>query len=217
MSTASSNQTAEDASGAALRAVMRQVPAPVTVVTGRSAEGQPFGITIGSFTSVSLRPPLISFNVSEEAMSYEWLAEAEHFAVHLLSRRQMPLAVRFADPGRPPKRQFEGVGWRDGPGGVPVLAGALAVLHCRPHARFRAGDSDIVVGRVTAVANAALRTDPKGVPAAKPLLYHQRGYRTVEAKARTASAQDAEERSSAPEKRSARGAPETPAPKSAKS
>jgi flavin reductase (DIM6/NTAB) family NADH-FMN oxidoreductase RutF len=217
-----------DVSGAALRAILRQVPAPVTVVTARSAAGGPFGITIGSFASVSLRPPLVSFNVSEEARTYRLLAEAERFAVHFLHREQAELAARFADPGAAPQQQFAAVEWRaDDETNLPVLADVRAVLRCRLHARHRAGDSDIVVGRVTGADDAALETDPKGVPAADPLLYHQRGYRAL-----PAGVQQTADRSvqveprrggqpvgeaSASEKRSATDAPETPAPKSAKS
>ena len=213
-------ETTENVNGAALRAVLRQVPSPVTVVTARSDEGQPFGITIGSFASVSLRPPLVSFNVSEEARMYRLLAEAEHLAVHVLRREQAALAARFADPGRSPEQQFAGVDWRAGEHRLPVLDDVLAVLYCRLHARHRAGDSDIVVGRVTGAEDAALETDSKGVPAADPLLYHQRGYRALPAGVQQESRQSvqrADEAASESEKRSARSAPETPAPKSAKS
>lgn len=174
MSTA---RNSEATRGGALRAVMRQVPVPVTVVTACSAEGAPYGITIGSFTSVSLQPPLISFNVSEEANAFERLVSAERFAVHMLSRRQAPLAEHFADPDLPLGRQFEGVRWQDGPDGVPVLEGAQAVLHCRAHVHFPAGDSTIVIGRVTGITR-------RGSVTTGPLLYHQRGYRTVEVETR---------------------------------
>ena len=112
-------ETTENVNGAALRAVLRQVPSPVTVVTARSDEGQPFGITIGSFASVSLRPPLVSFNVSKGARTYRLLAKAERLAVHVLRREQAALAARFADPGRSPEQQFAGVDWRAGEHRLP--------------------------------------------------------------------------------------------------
>jgi flavin reductase (DIM6/NTAB) family NADH-FMN oxidoreductase RutF len=203
MNTAPNEPTEEQraAGDAALRAVMREVPSPVTVVTARAgASGErPFGITIGSLASVSLRPPLVSFNVSEEARTYGWIEAAERFAVHVLRAGQAALAERFADPGLPLAEQFAGLAWHSGPEGRPVLDGALAVLHCRLHSRIRAGDSDLVVGRVTGTEGAA--------PAADPLVYYRRGYRTV------ASASSSGELAS----RSASDASETPAPKSAKS
>ena len=216
MSTATEEQNSDHVSGAALRAVMRQVPTPVTVVTARSGEGgQPFGITIGSFASVSLEPPLVSFNVSEGARTYQRMADVERFAVHVLGRDQSPLALRFADPDLSAAEQFEGIAWESDPDGTPVLKDVLAVLHCRLHTRFRAGDSDVIVGRVMRVENAALAADPRGVPSTGPLVYHQQNYRTVKAAARVASDQASD--ASEPEKRSASRAPETPAPKRAKS
>jgi flavin reductase (DIM6/NTAB) family NADH-FMN oxidoreductase RutF len=219
----SPGERAEHVGGGALRAVMRQVPTPVTVVTARAEDGHPFGITIGSFASVSLDPPLVSFNVSEEARTHRWLSAVERFAVHVLSREQASLAARFADPGLPPDAQFEDVAWCEGRPGPPVLDGVLAVLHCRLHARFRAGDSDIVVGCVTGVEDAALAADPRGVPAADPLVYHQRGYRTVKfGAAKLGAASPPEDQSSGAsasdhKNRSARRTSETLAPKSAKS
>lgn len=204
MSTAPEDTGSDDSvGGAALRAVMSEVPSAVTVVTARAGtEERPFGITIGSLASVSLEPPLVSFNVSEEARTYGWMEAAERFAVHVLRREQAGLAERFADPGLPPAEQFAGLSWHPGPEGRPVLDGALAVLHCRLHSRIRAGDSDLVVGRVMGTEGA--------VSAADPLVYYQRGYRTV------ASVLSSEEASEAAN-RSASRASETPAPKSAKS
>ncbi|PSQ99622.1 MAG: flavin reductase [Bacteroidetes bacterium QS_9_68_14] len=203
MNTAPDEPTEEQraAGGAALRAVMREVPSPVTVVTARAgASGnEPFGITIGSLASVSLEPPLVSFNVSKGARTYEWIDAAERFAVHVLRKGQAELAERFADPGLPPAEQFAGLAWHAGPEGRPVLDGTLAVLRCRVHSRIRAGDSDLVVGRVTGTEDPA--------PGSDPLVYHRGGYRTVAPASSPLEATN----------RSASRAPETPAPKSAKS
>ncbi len=102
--------------GQVLRHVMRHVPSPVTVVTAAGA-GERRGITIGSFTSVSLEPPLISLNVAREAQMHPVLAAASHFAVHVLREDQAHLARRFSLPDLTSADQFEGVAFRPGPGG----------------------------------------------------------------------------------------------------
>lgn len=155
--------------GEVLRHVMRQVPSPVTVVTVQGA-GEFRGITIGSFTSTSLRPPLISFNLSRDAQTYEALVTAERFAVHLLSDAQAHLADHFATPDLTGEEQFEAVPYQVDALGTPILIDALAVIHCTRHAIYDAGDHSIVVGRVVRIEHAS-----QGAP----LLYFDRTYRRV--------------------------------------
>lgn len=157
-------------SGADLREVMRRVPTPVTVVTA-AGPSQARGITIGSFTSVSLNPPLVSFNVDKESQMHEVLAATDHFAVHILGEEQSELSTHFAIPDQSGTDQLNAVTYeRAEPHGTPILEAAPAVLHCRPHETFGAGDHTIVVGRVIRVDE---RTE------ASPILYYDRGYRGV--------------------------------------
>ncbi|MEM0961010.1 MAG: flavin reductase family protein [Bacteroidota bacterium] len=156
------------ASGGALRHALRDLPSPVVVVTTETASG-PRGATIGSFTSVSLDPPLISFNVTHKSRLHEALGEGRGWAVHLLSAGQAAVAERFARPdmdGDDQLAPFDHVRG-DGP---PLLRGPLAILLCEPHAQFEAGDHTVFVGRVDGIVEGAGRD---------PLLYYRQSYRGV--------------------------------------
>ncbi len=152
-----------------LRSVMQRVPAPVTVVTA-AGHSEARGATIGSFTSVSLDPPLVSFNVEKDSQMHEVLAEASHFAVHLLADRQSELCQHFAIPDQSGTEQLEAVRHHSTPHETPILDAAPAVLHCRWHEAFETGDHTIVVGRV-------IRLEEH--EEAPPILYYDRDYRSV--------------------------------------
>lgn len=155
--------------GDMLRAVMRRVASPVTVVTVAS-EYERRGATIGSFTSVSLDPPLISFNVQKDSSLHDVLIGAPSFAVHLLSAAQADLANHFALPDLTSAEQFRDVPYQAAPDGSPILSGVFGVLFCEPYAVHDAGDHSLVLGRVLHVTEAE---------AAGPLLYYDRSYRAV--------------------------------------
>ncbi|MEM8556814.1 MAG: flavin reductase family protein [Bacteroidota bacterium] len=155
--------------GDALRRAMRHVASPVTVVTTR-AGGLARGATIGSFTSVSLDPPLVSFNVIHGTGLHGVLTKAEAFCVHLLHAEQGDLATRFAMPDLTSAEQLDGLDVQYNAAGVPVIAGTMGVLHCRLWARHVAGDHDLVLGQVERIE--------EGV-GEEPLLYYARSYRTV--------------------------------------
>ncbi|MEM1094818.1 MAG: flavin reductase family protein [Bacteroidota bacterium] len=155
----------------ALRAVMRSVPSPVTVVTAATPDGEVRGMTIGSFTSVSMAPPLISFNVQRSARMSEILAAATHFSVHVLAADQSAYSNRFASPKMDPEAQFDGIPHTLDANGVPILDDALARLDCVPFAIHPAGDHILLLGEViNAVEPAADRA---------PLLYVNRAYRHI--------------------------------------
>ncbi len=157
------------ASGHMLRAVMQRVASPVTVVTVASG-GERRGATIGSFTSVSLDPPLISFNVQKDSSLHVALLGAEAFAVHLLGEAQADLANHFALPDLTSEEQFRDVPHGTAPDGSPVLPDTFGVLHCAPYAVHDAGDHSLFLGRVLRITEAE---------AAGPLLYYDRSYRAV--------------------------------------
>lgn len=154
----------------ALRGLLRHQAAAVTVVT--TAGDPPAGFTATSFTSVSLRPPLVSFCVGHTASSWPAVARAGHVGVHLLTRRQQDVARIFATSGI--NRFDQHGGWTIGPHDVPILDDVLAWLVCRVTHRITAGDHDIVLAEPVA----AHRGDD-----AEPLLYHRGRYAVLRADA----------------------------------
>lgn len=132
----------------AFRQVMGTFPTGVTVVTVTDAVGTPLGLTVNSFTSVSLEPPLVLVCIARSSATHDRLLEAGRFAVNVLSAGQAEMAVRFA--AEPSEGRFQGLGWESGPGGVPLLDGATAWLSCTLEAVHPGGDHSIFVGRVDA-------------------------------------------------------------------
>jgi len=155
--------------GDAFRSAMRRVPAVVTIVTTSDA-GEMRGITIGSFTSVALDPPLISFNVGQEGRMHGVLLTASHFAVHLISQQQTHLCEHFATPDLTSAEQFSTVRHHLDAYGVPILEDALVVLRCQRHDVFEAGDHSIILGQVIDIDEA---ND------GEPVLYYNRSYRNI--------------------------------------
>ena len=153
--------------GDKLRMMMRRVPSPVTVVTAAGPD-EIRGMTVGSFTSVSLDPPLISFNVALDAQMHDLIVHVEHFAVHLLSDAQVDLSNNFALPDRSGAEQFASISYRRDAHGTPILEETLAVFYCTHYAVHPAGDHSLLVGRVIDIA--------AGVEA-MPLVYFDRSYR----------------------------------------
>jgi 3-hydroxy-9,10-secoandrosta-1,3,5(10)-triene-9,17-dione monooxygenase reductase component len=118
----------------------------VTVVTARAKDGRPFGVTVNSFSSLSLDPPLILWTLAAYAGTYSAFAEARRFAVHVLSEGQESLCRQFARSGID---RFDGdLEPADGIGGVPLLPNVAALFECRSLYRYWGGDHAIFVGRV---------------------------------------------------------------------
>jgi flavin reductase (DIM6/NTAB) family NADH-FMN oxidoreductase RutF len=145
------------------RALLRHQASTVTVVTVPG--DPPAGFTATSFTSVSLRPPLVSFCLSRTASSWPTVDRADHFAVHLLGQAQERLARTFATSGV--DRFATPTEWRLGPYCVPILAGTLGWLLCRVVQRVNAGDHGVVLAE-------PLLAEPGG--GGVPLLYHDGRY-----------------------------------------
>ena len=152
--------------GGQMRGLLRRMASPVTVVTCW-ADGKPRGATIGSFASLSLNPPLISFNVQRQGRFHADITKASRFAVHALAAGQADLADLFAESGDKSPELFAG-GLSNAT--APLLEGTQGVLLCRPYALHRTGDHTLVIGQVTDVLPGA---------DAAPLLYQSRHYRTV--------------------------------------
>ena len=144
------------------RDAMSALPMAVSVVT-TTMDGDPFGATIGSVTSASMRPPLVSFNVRRTSRLRGALQAAPRFAVNVLDGDQTDVSDRFSGPGD----RFEGVSFEWSAAGVPLLGGAVLQIECRRVGVYPAGDHVIVLGAVVQAERAPDRT---------PLLYSGRTY-----------------------------------------
>jgi flavin reductase (DIM6/NTAB) family NADH-FMN oxidoreductase RutF len=140
----------------------------VTVVTSRLGE-RLHGMTVSAFASVSLEPPLVLVCADKSSDTHALIARSGVFAVNVLAAGQEALSNRFASK-RDEERRFEGVAWRGGATGSPLLPGVLASLDCKVESAHEAGDHVIYVGRVEAVASSD----------AEPLVYFGAAYRSLQ-------------------------------------
>ena len=127
---------------------MGRFPTGVAVVSARSGGSSVWGVTVNSFTSVSLEPPLILVCIDRAATSHDRLIAARTFAISVLAEDQADVAKRFAV--EPAETRFDEVAWRRASDGSPVLDGAAAWLECESNGVMPGGDHSIVLGRVMA-------------------------------------------------------------------
>lgn len=149
---------------AVFRETLGHYPTGVAVVTAMGKDGEPDGMVVGTFSSVSLDPPLIAFFPAINSASFARLRSAETFCVNVLASDQEPLCRQIATR---PDGKFDGVRWRPGPLGSPILEDAVSWIECTFEDVREAGDHYIVLGRVQhlAVERSTL-----------PLLFFQGGY-----------------------------------------
>ncbi len=133
------------------RAALGRFVTGVTVVTALDRAGGPAGLTVNSFNSVSLDPPLILWSIDRRGSFFDCFARCDRFAVNVLSVGQKELAARFA--GAPASR-FEGVAAAPGIGGIPLLKDCIAWFECSTRQRFDGGDHLILIGLVERFAQA---------------------------------------------------------------
>jgi flavin reductase (DIM6/NTAB) family NADH-FMN oxidoreductase RutF len=136
--------------GDELRALMREIPAPVSVVTV-SVGGQPAGLTLDSLVSLSLEPPLVGIALGRHAALHELVREAGAFALSILAAGQEHLAQHFAR-GVPPIGLWAGIETHEGELGLPLIEGALGWIECRLESEHPAGDHTFFVGDVVSVS-----------------------------------------------------------------
>ena len=110
------------------RDALGQFATGVTIVTARSPQGHPVGVTVSSFNSVSLTPPLVLWSMALSAASLPVFQHCSHYAIHVLSASQKPLAELFARKG---VDRFANTAWRSSAQGVPLLSEATTVFECR--------------------------------------------------------------------------------------
>lgn len=132
-------------SAAAFRHAMRHVPTGVTVVTSLK-DGEPRGITVNAFASVSLEPPSLLICINREARSYLFIATSKVFCVNVLAGDQRRLAEHFA--GKVRDRQFAEIGYAVDATGAPVLNDSIAHFDCELADEYQAGSHSILIGRV---------------------------------------------------------------------
>lgn len=131
-----------------LRDVLGNFATGVAVITTCGDEGQPLGLAVNSFASVSLDPAEILWSIVSEAPSRSAFERHGAFAVNIMSEETKEQTLRFA---KPIDDKFEGVNWRRGWNDVPVLNNALATLECDVKQMIPSGDHHIIVGSVRAI------------------------------------------------------------------
>ena len=137
-----------------LRTAFSRYMTGVTVVTTRSASGEPVGFTANSFTSVSLAPPMLLVCPGRHLSSFEQFAQTEYFAVNILSEGQEGISNIFA---RRVADRFTKVDWTADTQGCPLISGRAAGFSCRVAQRVEAGDHLILIGEVSGFDDAGLR------------------------------------------------------------
>lgn len=118
----------------------------VTVITMTDADGRPTGVTVSSFSSLSLSPALCLFSLDKKQTSCRWIDAGTAFNVNVLGTEHEAAAWQFA---RPREDKFEGIDWHEGRNGLPLIDGALAHFECAKWNCYDGGDHIIVVGEIT--------------------------------------------------------------------
>nr|WP_281271737.1 flavin reductase [Nocardioides immobilis] len=148
----------------AFRRVLGQFPTGVAVVTSVGRDGKPVGMVVGSFTSVSLDPPLVGFLPAVTSTTWPKIEAAGRFCVNILGAEQERLCRDFSRSG---SDKFAGVSWFPSPGGAPVLTDSLAWIDCEIDRVDPAGDHVIVLGAVTGM---------QAQSQSSPLVFFRGGY-----------------------------------------
>lgn len=151
---------------ARFKQAMSQFASGVTVVTTEH-DGVRYGMTVASFASLSLHPPLVIVCIEKAVKTHDAIAGAGKFGVSILTQSQADISGRFASKKIDDK--FEGVDVVTTEG-VPLIKGSLCMLACRVHAQLPGGDHSIFVGEVL---------EAEVSDAAPPLVYFRSGYREL--------------------------------------
>ena len=159
----------EDDLQSGLRHAMRVYPQGVTVATADSPRG-PVGITVSSFTSVSLEPPLVLMSIARGSVLHDLFRDAKAYAINFLADDQKSVSDRFAGRDQA-KERFEGIRFAAGVTGSPIIAGVRGVIECRAWRVYDGGDHSILVGEVVSA---------KALNSKRPLVYYSQQYTTTE-------------------------------------
>lgn len=151
------------------RGVLGSWASGVTVVTTRS-DSHEYGLTVSSFSSVSLDPLLVLVCIAGTNPLLGMVRESKRVAITLLAEDQEPVSRFFAQPGRTPVRQYDEFAMEQWVTGSPIVSGGIGALDCELHALVPGGDHEILVARVV---EARYDTEKR------PLVYYRRGYRRM--------------------------------------
>lgn len=151
-----------------LRQTLSDFATGVAIVTARAPDGTLAGLTVNSFASLSLEPPLVLWSLMHGSASQPVFDVASHYVVNILGEHQRDLSQRFS--GRRDDK-FRGLRLRSGAGGAPRIPGCVAWLECRIESRLVTGDHIILIGGVERFGRA------RGHP--PPLLFHHGRYKAV--------------------------------------
>jgi flavin reductase (DIM6/NTAB) family NADH-FMN oxidoreductase RutF len=151
-----------------LRSALGRYATGVAIVTTCGPDGAPVGLTVNSFTSLSLDPPMVLWCLRRAASSLPAFSASTHFAVNVLSADQQALAKRFASSAVPDK--FDGVAWQPGSHGLPLLSGTIGQLTCRRSREVHGGDHLIVLGLI----------EEYDVTPGAPLVFHDGRFRRLD-------------------------------------
>ena len=133
-----------------LRSTLGSFPTGVTVVTALARDGRPLGITVNSFASVSLLPPLVLWSQARTSPTHDEFSVAATMVINILADDQQEISARFS---RPHPDKFSGITLSRLPCGTPVIEGSSATLVCTPAARHEGGDHTIHLCSVNTFTN----------------------------------------------------------------
>ena len=150
------------------RSALGCFPTGVCLVTTMGPSGKPEGMTINSFTSVSLDPPMVLWSLSRAASSAPVFRDAEYFAVNILAADDTEISSHFAKQG-PDKFGPYAARFNPGLGGAPLLQGAAAIFECHTRHRNYGGDHIILIGNVERYTHSERQ----------PLVFHRGKYSEV--------------------------------------
>lgn len=153
--------------GRTLRNALGQFATGVTVITAQPAGAQPLGMTVNSFSALSLDPPLVLWSLQKDSECAPAFANATHYGVNILQQDQVDVSNAFAKKG---EHELKAGDYRVGRSGVPVLKGCMTTFECRITARHDGGDHIILVGEVL---------EMNSLPDRKPLVFFGGRYREL--------------------------------------
>lgn len=138
----------QDIDPAEYRKVFGSLPTGVTAITGMTAEGKPMGLVVGTFMSLSLDPPLVTFCVDKGSSTWPALRSLGRFTANILSTEQLPVCRALSRKG---EDKFASIDYEIGDFGTPRIKGATAVIDCEVLSEVVAGDHYMIVGGIDAM------------------------------------------------------------------
>lgn len=127
------------------REVFGALPTGVTAITGLTADGAPRGFVVGTFQSLSLDPPLVTFCVDKSSSTWPTLRSLGRFTANILSTDQLHVCRALSRKG---DEKFQGVEYEESPLGTPRISGATAWIDCEVLSEVVAGDHYVIVGSI---------------------------------------------------------------------